>query len=38
MTNVSDASDRLERAIRRTEQLGTAMLVLSLIALVLLFA
>jgi len=38
MTNSSDSLDRFERALRRTGQLATALLVLSLIALVLLFA
>ena len=37
MTNASDASDRFERAIRRTGQLATAILILSVIAIVLLF-
>ena len=35
MTNISDTSDRYEKALKRTEQLTTVIVILSVIALAL---
>lgn len=35
MTNISEDSDRFERALRRTGQLATVIMVLSIIAVIL---
>jgi len=38
MSNPSDTSDRFQRALKRTEQLATIIITLSIAALILLFA
>jgi hypothetical protein len=38
MSNPSDTSDRFERALKRTEQLATIIITLSIAVLILLFA